>query len=45
MIFATGHLDIPEAAMIAPPTSVLRKPFGEAELCAAVLRFLGPGPA
>ena len=45
VIFATGHLDVPGAAAIAPPTAVLRKPFGEAELCAAVLRFLGPGPA
>ena len=45
VIFATGHLDVPGAAAIGPPTAILRKPFGEAELCAAVLRFLGSGPA
>lgn len=45
VIFATGHLEVPGAATIAPPTAVLRKPFGEDELCAEVLGFLGSRPA
>lgn len=43
VIFATGHLDMPGADALAPPIAVLRKPFGEAELCAAVFGALGPG--
>lgn len=44
VIFATGHLEVPGVATIAPPTAVLLKPFGEDELCAAVLRFLDSRP-
>lgn len=44
VIFATGHLEVPGAAAIGPPTAVLLKPFGEDELCAAVLRFLDSRP-
>lgn len=45
VIFATGHLEVPGVATIAPPTAVLLKPFGEDDLCAAVLRFLDSRPS
>ena len=45
VIFATGHLEVPGAAAIGPPTAVLCKPFSEDDLRAAVLRFLDSRPS